>query len=732
MSNRQAQFRTWVTVEKPALKKDALSFLQDAAQSTKNLGLLVKVKASYSGYLLNGRCYPGIHMEQGIPTWCSHDNGGSSPYDMPVLMFHDQKLPAIGRVVSASYHRLKKTDEFFSDWKNPARGLNLGSGYTLLQLAIKDKDAQEKFLDGRYATFSTSFTSPYTGCSICERNLLEENCDHVVGQIYELEDGTRRECYLVTGAQFNREVSVVNHPAQPWAVAEEMKWSDAKAALVDGAHYDSARLAREFEFGRGVIAVKTSPVLAIFDESGNSTVLTLKEGENDAISSRGSGGIKLPVRIQVPDLNTNTVPAANSDSSGLDGDDWAMGHIVSGLMKRGLIQADSELKDVCVIGEGKALYFSGLTEEADGHLHSVWLEVDIATKRVTGWTDGTFPVDEKVKIDPHRHTIDFTVDDLNSDRWDLETREADFGDKHIHDVEVAMARDAMYIPSLEECTELARRFEASIQSDAKLSSERREKLKSSTFCGPGRTFPVPDCEHVTAARRLIGRYKSDADTKKRIMIAVNRKAAKMCCGSNDRDAGHEPELNEDTTMSTLTTPAPSGTPATPPVTPAPAAPAASANEDTVKVLTASLQREQDRNRDLQSAHDSVKAESIALQTKLTDAEKQLHRTKCDHLALLRALNGEKPSGHKLDNAEGLKTYVDEELVKRIPDSITDSIRDEMGKLDSKLPALKGLGAFVQDHSQARDTGATTRKVEETTDGTKKPDPSKPTKGKDLV
>lgn len=288
----------------------------------------------------------------------------------------------------------------------------------------------------------------------------------------------------------------------------------------------------------------------------------------------------------------------------------------------------------------------------------------------------------------------------------------------------------MYIPSLEECTELARRFDASIQSDAKMSPERREKLKSSTFCGPGRSFPVPDCAHVTAARRLIGRYKSDAETKKRIMSAVNRKAAKMCCGSNDRDAGHEPEHNEDIEMSTPATPAPSATPA--PATPAPAATAVSANEDTVKVLTASLQREQDRNRELQSAHDSVKAESTALQTKLTDAEKQLHRTRCDHLALLRALNGEKPSGHKLDCADGLKAYVDGELVKRTPDSITDSVRDEMGKLESKLPALKGLGAFVQDHSQARDTGAAVRKVEDTATPAGKTEPSKPTKAKDLV
>lgn len=72
----------------------------------------------------------------------------------------------------------------------------------------------------------------------------------------------------------------------------------------------------------------------------------------------------------------------------------------------------------------------------------------------------------------------------------------------------------------------------SLLTDAKLSTAKRKKLKSSTFCGPGRSFPVPDCAHVTAARRLIGRAKASADTKAKIMACVNRKAKSMGCDSN--------------------------------------------------------------------------------------------------------------------------------------------------------------------------------------------------------
>jgi hypothetical protein len=74
-----------------------------------------------------------------------------------------------------------------------------------------------------------------------------------------------------------------------------------------------------------------------------------------------------------------------------------------------------------------------------------------------------------------------------------------------------------------------------IPEDAKLSTEQRKKLSAKTFCGPNRSFPVPDCAHVTAARRLIGRYKGPG-SKAKILACVNRKAKSMGCDKkNDAD-----------------------------------------------------------------------------------------------------------------------------------------------------------------------------------------------------
>lgn len=68
--------------------------------------------------------------------------------------------------------------------------------------------------------------------------------------------------------------------------------------------------------------------------------------------------------------------------------------------------------------------------------------------------------------------------------------------------------------------------------DKELTTEQRKKLKSSTFCGPGRSFPVPDCAHYTAALRLLNRAKVSESTRAKIRSCVNRKGEQMGCGNS--------------------------------------------------------------------------------------------------------------------------------------------------------------------------------------------------------
>lgn len=106
------------------------------------------------------------------------------------------------------------------------------------------------------------------------------------------------------------------------------------------------------------------------------------------------------------------------------------------------------------------------------------------------------------------------------------------------------------INSDEVYSEMEKELISAEMSDKVLSAESRNKMSESTFCGPQRSFPVPDCAHVTAARRLIGRYKGPGD-KSAILACVSRKAKALGCGET-KDTEQQPE--DKTTKTTFVMP----------------------------------------------------------------------------------------------------------------------------------------------------------------------------------
>ena len=73
------------------------------------------------------------------------------------------------------------------------------------------------------------------------------------------------------------------------------------------------------------------------------------------------------------------------------------------------------------------------------------------------------------------------------------------------------------------------RARKALEEAKKLSTKDRKKLNKSTFCGPNRSFPVPDCKHVAVAKTYLGRAKFSASTKKKIAACINRKAKQLGC-----------------------------------------------------------------------------------------------------------------------------------------------------------------------------------------------------------
>ena len=76
----------------------------------------------------------------------------------------------------------------------------------------------------------------------------------------------------------------------------------------------------------------------------------------------------------------------------------------------------------------------------------------------------------------------------------------------------------------------------------KLSTKDRKKLPASVYCGPQRSFPCNDCNHVRAAKSFLSRSKFSESTKKKIAACINRKAKALKC-SGDKKAKASIEFN---------------------------------------------------------------------------------------------------------------------------------------------------------------------------------------------
>jgi len=67
------------------------------------------------------------------------------------------------------------------------------------------------------------------------------------------------------------------------------------------------------------------------------------------------------------------------------------------------------------------------------------------------------------------------------------------------------------------------------ENDKKLTTAARKKLPANVFCGPDRSFPVPDCLHYRVAKTYLGRYKGPGD-KKKILACIERRGKLLGCG----------------------------------------------------------------------------------------------------------------------------------------------------------------------------------------------------------
>lgn len=487
----------------------------DSVQKKKK-GIEITATLSASARKINNRIYTPQGQRNGVSTW-------TTPFKKPILVYHNDQKDPIGRIVQVTYKDNAEAKSFFKSPKDfqyflsevdsydPKRmydalkKFNLlnnphwpGLGILEVRAHIVDEAAIERFVDERYLTFSAGSHSDRYICSICLHDWMTGSaCDHIPGKMYE--DDT---AVMITGAFYGDEFSVVNNPANSSSVIRSIKFLDSEntpASLLDS---------------------------TIIDETTINTTISILENT------------PLEASMDLRKLLFEAVDSANFQAlqDALNGDGFTEQKLLIHLhdMLHAIYDFDirwsSRPEDITI---PKDVF------KVHGTLHETASSKNFRDAFINGALDNYSSAGEKSEEYTYKKPADSDISNkqlLDAFKAELDSKiQALLKDQTIEDDDVCVEDDSIdwYLLDCALDIELA---------DAKLSTEKRNSLPDKSFCGPGRSFPVSDCAHVTAARRLIGRAKLSEDQKSKVLACVDRKAKKLSCDTSKRDT-QEPTEN---------------------------------------------------------------------------------------------------------------------------------------------------------------------------------------------
>ena len=499
----------WTFKPKEVLENKRHLFECRDSKSDSGHSLLVRMAATHAG-IVNGnmRFYRPDKMQEGVHTWLpkTSKDGVVLQTPRPVLIKHDEHGDVLGRVLDAKYvdeswryanefpmikdfvfyqrdgkrrHDLFKSVDWVVTNLMPLNEYS-GLGYTDLGVRITNPDGIRKILADEYLTVSVGFRTDSAICSLCHTDwAVDGKCEHKLGQ---KEDG--KSMFLISGAFDNQEVSFINFPADPFAT------TISKEVLKDG-------LEKMFFLG-----------------------LPIQQQNRIA-----AGGMRMTDCLYDADIVATEGPMEQETI------------VMDPVKMRDAIKSADLTQEKAQTLKAELTAWQPDTDELKTERRSLVSTLN-ARIRKNSW-DAAAAADEQIVSELNELMNDsedpvacsLEGGDCNWDNWDKE----------------ATDEDKAYFEDIDGINEeLERELDAAIaagevpQTDAKLSSESRKKMSGSTFCGPNRSFPVPDCAHVTAARRLIGRAKVSDATKSKILGCVSRKASKMGCGSAKKKDEQDP------------------------------------------------------------------------------------------------------------------------------------------------------------------------------------------------
>lgn len=526
------------------LSKDDKHKLMDVvleSTSQGRRGLKVDFYLSHAGRRINNRIYSTKGQREGISSL-------TSPYPKPLIRHHDESADPFGRFIGGTYEDISAgAGSFFSktndvvDLHNSLEGSDFektsallhksgllmnprwpGLGRMHVSARVTDQDAIEKFLDGRYLTFSGGFETDHMVCSHCLNDWRQGDiCDHRPGTIV---DG--KPVVMLCGTYSVREASVEHEPADDLSQVTSLEMIDMKvpeSLLNDACTKQDA-----------TTIILTDSVMGAFQEEVVKTSLadswpkTVKE-ILDLFATDAANYKKL-----TDDLNGETFLETQALIQLHDGlhsqRDYMLKYpeeSATEVIPLDCFKLHAKLHDIATSGGFRDSFLNGPLDNYS------------AGGEETGEFLYKQPTDEK----PNKELSDATEEPIVPVKVESESALVTKDETKEEKVEAQESQE-----DEEEVDWVLLDNELQVElGDAKLSTEARKKLGKSTFCGPGRSFPVPDCNHVSAARRLVGRADVSESTRAKILSCVNDKAKSLGCDKSgdtaDRSCNCE-ELNK--------------------------------------------------------------------------------------------------------------------------------------------------------------------------------------------
>jgi hypothetical protein len=477
-----------------------MGFAPDGQQATPP-GLQVRIAATHSGIITrNNGFYLPDRMKKGASSF-------TDGYEKPCLIHHQEEADPVGRIIASGYI---DTSGSIEDKYNLQQGLVVRDSRGKERGVITDTLLRD-FVNGRMS-FGMQID---TVCSLFRDSLLEDSSFEGLGHIQIVANITNQDAieklldrrYLTgsVGATTNKAVCSVCR--QDWT--EEGKCEHRPGAIYDGA--------KCFIIAGDLLYDEFSWVNVPADR--HSKVLQLHyNGIQDSIEIAKQGRI-YEVRLGFPQFDSDPKEDNMSEKKKDTATEVAEEPAVDIKDKKDPVTPES-----------------AETEDQGG-------TADVQDSQ----TDEAQTGDESV-ADAASEEEDKKEDKVEDPDGELITRVLDSESDDLSEEEQDKLYDALWAEAeagFEDGEFTLEELEVEKLEDAKLSSEKRKKLAKSTFCGPKRSFPVPDCAHVTAARRLIGRYKGPGN-KSTILACVSRKAKAMGCGgSSKKKDTAAPEVKED-------------------------------------------------------------------------------------------------------------------------------------------------------------------------------------------